>query len=57
MACSSRHQLQVGELRGKRATYTEPALAVVGLAFQGGMTVYYLRRRKPVTEALKSEEI
>jgi hypothetical protein len=28
------------------------ALAVVAFAYQGGMMLYYLRRRRPVLEAL-----
>ncbi len=36
-------------------TITVAVLAVVSLGYQGGMTLYYWRRRRPVAQALASE--
>jgi hypothetical protein len=35
---------------------TVAVLAVVALGYQGGMTVYYWRRRQPVAQALAAEQ-
>jgi hypothetical protein len=38
-------------------TITVAVLALVALFYQGGMTLYYLRRRRPVTQALVDEPL
>ena len=37
-------------------TLTIAVLATVALVYQGGMTVYYLRRRRPVAQALAADQ-
>jgi hypothetical protein len=38
-------------------TMTYASLAIATLIYQGGMTLYYQRRREPVTRALEAEDL
>jgi hypothetical protein len=48
-------QLSVEEYLRRLNTITVGVVAVVGLAYQGGMTLYYWRRREAVARALDQE--
>ncbi len=48
-------QLTVEEYLRRLNAITVGIVALVGLAYQGGMTLYYWRRREPVAQALENE--
>jgi len=48
-------QLTVEEYLRRLNAITVGVVALVGLAYQGGMTLYYWRRREPVARALEQE--
>lgn len=48
--------LTVEEYLRRLNAITVGVVAVVSLVYQGGMTLYYWRRREPVTRALAGEE-
>jgi hypothetical protein len=55
-AASARQwDLSVEEYQRALNRITAVAVALVGVAFQGGMTLYYVRRREPVVRALQEE--
>jgi hypothetical protein len=55
-AASARQwNMSIAEYQRALNTITALAVASVATAFQGGMTIYYLRRREPVYRALAEE--
>ena len=54
-ASAQQWNLSVEEYQRALNRITAGAVALAAIGFQGGMTLYYMRRREPVRQALAAE--